>query len=127
MNGLFATAKEPFPQAQELFPLLRITLAVAHPFFMGHGQFMECIPDALPGDLEMPRPFCLGPIRMRCDMLAQRVPIQFTRPLRAGTLVADATGLEPAIDARLTHLEPPSRFGLATPTAPKIHHPLTQI
>ena len=35
MNGLFAMAKEPFTQAQELFPLLRIAFLVAHPFFCG--------------------------------------------------------------------------------------------
>jgi len=35
MDGLFAAANEPFSQAQEPFPLLRITFLVAHPFFYG--------------------------------------------------------------------------------------------
>ena len=35
MTGRFATAKEPFPQAQERFPLLRVAFVVAHPFFGG--------------------------------------------------------------------------------------------
>lgn len=94
---------------------------------MGHGQFVECMPDAMPGDLELPRPFGLGPIRMRGDMTAQRFPIQFTRPLRARTLVRHPAGLEPAVDASLTHLASPSCLGLAAPTADTIHHPLTQI
>ena len=94
---------------------------------MGHGQFVESIPDAMPGDLEMPCPFCLGPIRMRCHMTAQRFPIQCTRPVRARTLVHHTAGLEPAVDAGLTHLESPSGLGLAAPTADKLHHPLAQI
>ena len=94
---------------------------------MGHDQFMECIPDAIPRDLEMPRPFGLGPIRMSGYMTAHRFPLQFTRPLRARTLVRHTAWLEPPIHADLTHLEPPSRVGLAATAAHNIHHPLTQI
>lgn len=70
MNGLFAMAKEPFTQAQKLFPLLRVAFLVAHPFFMGHGQLVECVPDAMPGDLEMPCPLRLCLIRMDVHMTA---------------------------------------------------------
>ena len=43
-------------------------------------------------------------------------------PARAGPLVGQAARLEPAVHARLTDLEPPSRFGLAASTANKLHH-----
>lgn len=94
---------------------------------MGHGQFVECMPDAVPRDLEMPRPFGLGPLRMRGNMTAQCFPIQFTRPWRARTRVRHTAGLEPAGDAGLPHLESPSGLGLAAPTADNIHHPWTQV
>ncbi len=75
----------------------------------------------------MPCPLRLCPIGMGFHMTAQLFPIQLVGTARAWTRVADAPGLEPPVHAGLTHLEPPSRFGLATTTAHKIHHPLTQI
>lgn len=75
----------------------------------------------------MPRPLRLCPIEMGVHMTAQLFPIQLVETARAWTLVADATGLKPPVHAGLTHLEPPSRFGLATTTVHKIHHPLTQV
>ena len=75
----------------------------------------------------MPSPFCVCPIRVFLYMTAQRVPIQLVGPLWTGALVGHAARLQPAVDARLTHLKPPSRFGLAATTSNKIHHPLPQI
>ena len=75
----------------------------------------------------MPSPFCLRPIRMFLYMTAQRVPIQLVRPLWTGAFVGHAARLQPAVHARLAHLIPPSRFGLAATTANKLHHPLAQI
>ncbi len=94
---------------------------------MGHLQALEGMPNTMPGDLEVSGPFRLGLIRMDVHMTAQHFPIQFARPLWAGTLVRDTAGLEPPVDAGLADLESPSRRGLAATTSNKIHHPLTQI
>lgn len=75
----------------------------------------------------MPSPFCLRPIRVFLYMMAQRVPIQLVGPLGTRALVGHAARLQPTVHARLTHLIPPSRFGLAATTSNKLHHPLTQI
>ncbi len=37
---------------------------------MGHPQFAQRVPDTVPGDLEMPRPFRLCPIGMVLHMTA---------------------------------------------------------
>jgi hypothetical protein len=94
---------------------------------MGQCQFVECVPDAMPGHLEMPRPFRLCPIGMSLHMTAQLLPIQLMGTARAWALVGDAARLEPAVHAGLTHLKPSSRFGLAATVAHKIHHPLSQV
>jgi hypothetical protein len=94
---------------------------------MGHRQLLQRVPDAMSGDLEMSRPFRLCPIGMGFHVTAQCFPIQFMGPLWTGTLVRHAAGLEPAIDAGLTDLEPPSRLGLAAPAPYKIHYPLAHI
>ena len=60
-------------------------------------------------------------------MTAQCFPIQFVGPSWAGALVRHTAGLEPAVDAGLAHLEPPSRLGLAATAPYKIHYPLAQI
>jgi hypothetical protein len=75
----------------------------------------------------MSRPLRLCPIGMGFHMTAQGFPIQFVGSSWAGALVRHAPGLEPAVDAGLAHLEPPSRLGLAATAPDKIHHPLTQI
>jgi len=94
---------------------------------MSDRQFSQRVPDAMPGDVEMPRPLRLCPIRMDFHMTEQGVPIQFVGPLWAGALVRQAARLEPAIHARLAHPELPSRLGLAATAPDKIHHPLAQI
>ncbi len=94
---------------------------------MGHLQALECMPNTMPGDLEMSGPFRLGLIRMDVHMTAQRVPIQFAGPSGAGALIRHTAGLEPPVDAGLAYLESPSRLSLAATTSNKIHHPLTQI
>ena len=81
----------------------------------------------MPGYLEMPRPLRLCPIGMGFHMTAQLLPIQLVGTARAWALVGQAARLQPAVHAGLTHLEPLSRFGLATTVAHKIHHPLTQV
>ncbi|MFO0779435.1 MAG: hypothetical protein U0223_17745 [Nitrospira sp.] len=75
----------------------------------------------------MPRPLRLCPIGMDFHMTAQGIPLQLVGPLWARTLVRHAPGLEPAVDAGLTDLEPPSRLGFAATAPDKTHHPLTQI
>lgn len=75
----------------------------------------------------MSRPFRLCPIRMGFHMPTQGFPIQLARPLWAGAFVCHTAGLEPAIHAGLTDLEPPSRFGRAASTTNKLHDPLAQI
>ncbi len=92
---------------------------------MGHLQALECVPNTMPGDLEMSRPLCLGPIRMDVHMPAQGVPIQFAGPLWAGTLVRHPAGLDPPVDTGLADLESPSRLGLAATAPDKIHHSLS--
>jgi len=94
---------------------------------MGQRQFVECVPDAMPGHLEMPCSLRLCPIGMDFHMTAQGVPIQFVGSLWAGALVGEAAGLELAVDAGFAHREPPSRLGFASTIAHKIHHPLTQV
>ena len=94
---------------------------------MSDRQFSQRVPDAMPGDVEMPRPLRLCPIRMDFHMTAQGFPIEFVGPLWAGALVRQAPRLEPAIHTRLPHPESPSRLGLAATIPDKIHHPLTQI
>jgi len=126
MDELFTAVAEALTKAEKPSALPRVTFLIAH-LFMGHLQALEDMPNTMPGDLEMSGPVRLGLIRMDVHMTAQRVPIQFARPLWAGTLVRDPAGLEPPIDAGLTDLESPSRFGLAATTTHKIHHPLTQI
>ncbi len=75
----------------------------------------------------MPRPFRLCAIGMSRHMTAQLLPIQLARTARAWALVGDTARLEPAVDARRTHLKPPRRFGLAASTANTRHDPLAQI
>jgi|CXWL01.1.fsa_nt_gi hypothetical protein len=75
----------------------------------------------------MPCSLRLCPIGMSLHMTAQLLPIQLVRTARAWALVGDAARREPAVHAGLTHLEPPSRFGLAATATHKIHHPLTQV
>jgi hypothetical protein len=75
----------------------------------------------------MSRPFRLGPIGMDFHMTAQCFPIQFAGSLWAGALVCHTAELEPAVDAGLAHLEPPSCLGLAATAPYKIHDPLAQI
>ena len=75
----------------------------------------------------MPRPFRLSLIGLCFHMPTSLLPIQLVGPARAGTLVHQAARLEPAVHARLTDLEPPSRFGLAASTTNKLHDPLAQI
>ncbi len=94
---------------------------------MSDRQSSQRVPDAMPGDVEMPRPFCLGAIRVFRYMTAQVLPIQLARTARAWTFVGDAARLEPAVHAGLTHLEPPSRFGLTATASDKIDDPLAQI
>lgn len=94
---------------------------------MGDLQAAQRVPDAIPGNLEVPRPFSLGLIRMDVDMTTEVLPIQLVGTARAGTLVGQAPWLEPAVHAGLPYLKPPSRFGLAATTTHKIHHPLTQV
>ena len=94
---------------------------------MGHLQALECMPNTMPGDLEMSGPFRLGLIWMDIHMTAQRVPIQFAGALWAGALIRHTAGLEPTVDAGFAYFESPSRLGLAAITSNKIHHPLTQI
>ncbi len=81
----------------------------------------------MPGHLEMPRPFRLCPIGMSLHMTAHLLPIQLVGTARTGALVGYAARLEPPVHTGLTHLEPPSRFGLAAAAAHTIHHPLTQV
>ena len=81
----------------------------------------------MPGDVEMPRPLRLGPIRLDFHMTEQGFPIQCVGPVWAGALVRQAARLAPAIHARLAHPESPSRLGLAATAPDKIHHPLAQI
>lgn len=76
MDRLFAAAKEPLTKAQKPSSLQRVALVVAHRFFPSHRQFVQRVPDAMPGDLEMPRPFLLRHIVMLFNMAAQRFPIQ---------------------------------------------------
>lgn len=45
-------------------------------FFPSHRQFVQRVPDAMPGDLKMPRPFLLRHIVMLFNMAAQRFPVQ---------------------------------------------------
>lgn len=75
----------------------------------------------------MPGPFCLRHIVVSFNVTAQLFPIQLVGAVGAGTPVRHTARPEPAVDAGLTHLEPPSRFCLAPPTPYKIHHPLSQI
>ena len=81
----------------------------------------------MPRHLEMPRPFRLCSIGMSRHMTGQLLPIHIERTARIWALLSDATRLEPAVHAGLTHLEPPSRFGLSATATHKIHHPLTQV
>ncbi|MDC8449342.1 MAG: hypothetical protein LV473_13415 [Nitrospira sp.] len=60
-------------------------------------------------------------------MTAQLLPIQLVGTARAWALVGYAARLEPPVHAGFTHLESPSRFGLAATAAHKIHHSLTQV
>src|SRR6185437_12698017 len=126
-DGLVAPAKEPLASAEELSALARITLFVPDPFFMGHLQSLQCVPDTMSRDMEMSCPLRLGPIRMGFHMTAQVFPIQLVRTARAGAFVGHAARLEPAVHAGLAHREPLSRLGFASTIAHKIHHPLTQI
>ncbi|HRI39062.1 MAG TPA: hypothetical protein PLO50_10925 [Nitrospira sp.] len=74
--------------------------------------------------MKLSRSLRLGPIRMSLYMTAQRVPIQLVGTARAWAFVGDAARPELAGDAGLADLEPPSRFGFASTTLNKIHHPL---
>lgn len=71
--------------------------------------------------------FRLCHILMHGDMTPQGFPIQFVSGFEPRALVHQPTGFEPPIDARLTHLEPPSGLCLAATTSDKIHHPLAHI
>ena len=70
MDGLFAAANEPLAKAQEPSALPRVAFLVAHPFFTGHRQFMQRVPDAMPGDVEMPGPFGLCHIAVFFNLTA---------------------------------------------------------
>ena len=79
------------------------------------------------GHLEMSRPLRLCLIGVHVDMTAQVFPIQLVGTVWPRALIGHAVGLEPAVDAGLTDLEPPSRLGFAPTTPDKIHYPLAQI
>ena len=60
-------------------------------------------------------------------MTAQLLPIHLGRTARVWMLVGHAVRLESAVYTGLIHLEPPSRFDLASTATYKTHHPLTQV
>lgn len=127
VHGVFAQAHEPLTKVEELFSSERVAVGIAQSFFTGHPQFSQRVPDTVPGDLELPCPFRLSLIGLCLHMPTQRLPIQLAGQAKAGTLVRQAARLEPVVHARLTDLEPLSRFGLAASTANKLHDPLAQI
>jgi hypothetical protein len=115
MDKLVTAAAEALSKAEKPSAVPRVTFVRAHPFVMGHLQALEGMPNTMPGDLELSGTVRLGLIRMGVHMTAQRVPIQFARPLWAGTLIRDPVGLQPPVDAGLAAFESPSRRGLAAP------------
>ena len=127
VHGVFAAAYEPLAKTETLLAPQGGAFGIPQSFFMGHPRLAQRVPDTVPGDLELPRPFHLRPIGMGLHMIASLLPIQLAGPARAGTLVGQAARLEPAVHTRLTDLESPSRFGLAASTENKPHNPLAQI
>ena len=74
VHGVFTTTHEPLAKAEELFSSERVAFGIAQSFFMGHPQFSQRVPNTVPGDLEMPRPFRLSLIglcfHISCDVLS---------------------------------------------------------
>ena len=73
-------------------------------FIRGYGAFVENVPDAMSGDLEMSPSFGLCSIGMSPHLTMQVLPIKRARTARTGALIGEAVRLEPSVHAGLTHL-----------------------
>ena len=94
---------------------------------MGDLQSLQCVPDPMPGDVEMARALRLGLIGVGFHMTAHLLPIQLVGTARTRPLVGQTARLEPTVHAGLAHLEPPRRCSFTAPASDKFDHPLTQV
>src|SRR5688500_5212061 len=86
------------------------------------------MPDTMPRNPEMARPFLLGAVRLLRDMRAQRLPVQPARSVRARPGIRQPIRHGgPVVHTAATDLETSRRCGLAAPTSDNLDNPFTQI
>lgn len=124
VHGVFAAAYEPLVKTEKLLATQEVAFGIAQSFV--YGSPPTC---AARSRYSGGRRGTAAPVPLACDrdgLPHDRVTVP-NPACGAGTLVGQAARREPAVHARLTNLEPPSRFGLAASTANKLHNPLAPI